>query len=59
MKTIEAGKLPQLVTVGGFGRTDYLKSASWDSIRDEIYRGCGGVWNSESDSTASLENDTG
>jgi len=34
-------KLPPLVTVRGDGLTEDFKSASWDSIRDEIYRGRG------------------
>jgi len=35
------GKLPPLVTVRGGGLTDEFKDASWDKIRDEIYRGHG------------------
>ena len=34
-------KLPPLVTVRGSGLTDEFKNASWDKIRDEIYRGRG------------------
>jgi hypothetical protein len=34
-------ELPPLVTVRGGGLTDEFKSASWDRIRDEIYRGHG------------------
>ena len=34
-------KLPKLVTVRGKGLTDEFKNASWDKIRDEIYRGHG------------------
>jgi hypothetical protein len=34
-------KLPPLVTVRGGGLTDEFKHASWDKIRDEIYRGHG------------------
>lgn len=34
-------KLPPLVTVRGSGLTDEFKHASWDKIRDEIYRGHG------------------
>jgi hypothetical protein len=34
-------RLPPLVTVNGGGLTDEFKSASWDKIRDEIYRGRG------------------
>ena len=34
-------KLPPLVTVRGGGLTDEFKNASWDKIRDEIYRGHG------------------
>ena len=35
------GKLPRLVTVRGRGLSDGFKSASWDQVRDEIYRGRG------------------
>jgi hypothetical protein len=34
-------KLPPLVTVRGAGLTDEFKNASWEKIRDEIYRGRG------------------
>jgi hypothetical protein len=34
-------ELPQLVTVRGNGLTEEYKNASWDKIRDEIYRGRG------------------
>ena len=34
-------KLPPLVTFRGEGLADEFKSASWDKIRDEIYRGHG------------------
>jgi len=34
-------KLPPLVTVGGGGLTDEFENATWDKIRDEIYRGRG------------------
>ena len=34
-------KLPPLVTFNGEGLTDEFKNASWDKIRDEIYRGHG------------------
>jgi len=34
-------KLPPLVTVRGRGLSDEFKHASWDKIRDEIYRGRG------------------
>lgn len=34
-------KLPPLVTVRGNGLTDAFKNASWDKIRNEIYRGHG------------------
>ncbi len=34
-------KLPPLVTVKGGGLSDEFKDASWDKIRDEIYRGRG------------------
>ncbi len=34
-------ELPPLVTVRGRGLTDEFKSASWEKIRDEIYRGRG------------------
>ncbi len=36
------GRLPPLVTVRGQGLTGEFKAASWDRIRDEIYRGRGG-----------------
>jgi hypothetical protein len=32
-------KLPPLVTVCGEGLSDEFKNASWEKIRDEIYRG--------------------
>jgi len=34
-------KLPPLVTVKGEGLTDEFKNATWEQIRDEIYRGRG------------------
>ena len=34
-------QLPPLVTVRGGGLSDEFKHASWDKIRDEIYRGRG------------------
>ena len=34
-------KLPPLVTFRGEGLTDEFKNASWDKIRDEIYKGHG------------------
>lgn len=34
-------KLPPLVTVRGAGRAEEFGEASWDRIRDEIYRGHG------------------
>lgn len=34
-------QLPPLVTVRGSGLTDEFRNASWDKIRDEIYRGRG------------------
>jgi Arc/MetJ family transcription regulator len=34
-------KLPPLLTVRGGGLTEEFKNASWDKIRDEIYRGHG------------------
>jgi len=34
-------ELSPLVTVRGSGLTDEFKYASWDKIRDEIYRGRG------------------
>lgn len=40
-KQAKAKKLPPLVTVRGGGLTDEFKNASWDKIRDEIYRGHG------------------
>lgn len=33
--------LPPLVTVRGSGLTDEFKGASWDKIRDELYRSRG------------------
>jgi hypothetical protein len=39
-KKDKPGKLPPLVTVRG-GLTDEFKDASWDKIRDEIYKGHG------------------
>ena len=33
--------LPPLVTVRGGGLTEEFKNATWDQIRDEIYRGHG------------------
>ena len=40
-KQSKVGKLPPLVTVRGEGLTGEFKQASWDQIRDEIYRGRG------------------
>ena len=40
-KRTGGGTLPPLVTVGGEGLTGQFKEASWDRIRDEIYRGHG------------------
>ena len=40
-KEAKPRKLPPLVTVRGGGLTDEFKNASWDKIRDEIYRGHG------------------
>ncbi len=37
----KARKLPPLVTFRGKGLTDEFKNASWEKIRDEIYRGRG------------------
>lgn len=37
----KARKLPPLVTFRGAGLTDEFKNASWEKIRDEIYRGHG------------------
>jgi len=34
----QGGKLPPLVTVGGKGLTGEFREASWERIRDEIYR---------------------
>ena len=34
-------KLPPLVTFRGEGLTDEFKNASWDKIRDEIYKSYG------------------
>jgi hypothetical protein len=40
-KQVKPQELPPLVTVGGGGLTDEFRNASWDKIRDEIYRGHG------------------
>ena len=40
-KQAKPKKLPPLVTVRGGGLSDEFKHASWDKIRDEIYRGRG------------------
>jgi hypothetical protein len=40
-KWARGGKLPPLVTVRGEGLTSEFRSASWDRIRDEIYRARG------------------
>ena len=40
-KQATARKLPPLVTVRGSGRTDEFRNASWERIRNEIYRGRG------------------
>ena len=40
-KRARGGKLPPLVTVAGEGLTGEFRSASWDRIRDEIYRARG------------------
>ncbi len=40
-KQNKPAKLPPLVTVRGRGLTDEFKNASWDRIRDELYRGRG------------------
>ena len=37
----KAKKLPPLVTVGGGGLTEEFKNATWEQMRDEIYRGRG------------------
>jgi hypothetical protein len=34
-------KLPPLVTVRGGGLTEEFKNATWEQLRDEIYRGHG------------------
>lgn len=34
-------QLPPLVTVRGGGLTEEFKNATWDQLRDEIYRGHG------------------
>ena len=34
-------KLPPLLTVKGKGLTEEFKNATWEQIRDEIYRGHG------------------
>jgi len=40
-KQAKGGKLPPLVTVRGEGLTEEFQGASWDRIRNEIYRGHG------------------
>lgn len=40
-KQAAAKKLPPLVTVRGRGLTDEFKNASWEKVRDELYRGRG------------------
>lgn len=35
------GQLPPLVTVGGKGLSEAFRSAPWDQLRDEVYRGHG------------------
>jgi len=40
-KQSKPAQLPPLVTVRGRGLTDEFKNASWDRIRDELYRGRG------------------
>jgi hypothetical protein len=40
-KQAKSGKLPPLVTVRGEGLTGEFRGATWDRIRDEIYRGRG------------------
>ena len=40
-KEKNSGKLPPLVTVGGRGLSPEFNNASWDQIRDEVYRGRG------------------
>ena len=40
-KQAKPKKLPPLVTVGGQGLTKEFRNASWEKIRDEIYRGRG------------------
>ena len=43
LKQQESGskKLPPLVTVKGHGLSDEFKDASWERIRDEVYKGRG------------------
>ena len=40
-KKSSPGKLPPLVTVGSGGLRDEFKSASWEKVLDESYRGRG------------------
>lgn len=40
-KSSKQKKLPPLVTFKGKGLTDEFKNASWEKIRNEIYRGHG------------------
>jgi hypothetical protein len=40
-KQAKPKNLPPLVTVPGSGLTDEFRNASWDRIRDEVYRGRG------------------
>ena len=40
-KSARQKKLPPLVTFKGEGLTDEFKNASWEKIRDEIYKGHG------------------
>ena len=40
-KQTKPKKLPPLVTVRGEGLTKEFRNASWEKIRDEIYRGRG------------------
>jgi Arc/MetJ family transcription regulator len=40
-KQSRRARLPRLVTVGGAGLREEWRHASWERIRDEIYRGRG------------------
>jgi hypothetical protein len=40
-KESKVARLPPIITVKGRGLRNEFKNASWDKIRDEIYRGRG------------------